>query len=100
MTDYIRIDKKQINSALNCEAYSSFEIASSDHRIDTAKICLSLRRNTIKRAQTTHYDWSSLNNRDICNKDTMIGRNEFDTLMVISETLIPNDEYVHAQAAE
>ena len=40
--DYIFINKKWNNSALNCEAYSSFEGMSSDHRIVTAKIRLSL----------------------------------------------------------
>ena len=36
--DYILINKKWNNSALNCEASSSFEGVSSDHRIVTAKI--------------------------------------------------------------
>ena len=40
--DYILINKKWINSAPNSEAYSSFEGVSSDHRIISAKICLSL----------------------------------------------------------
>ena len=40
--DYVFINKKWNNSALNCEAYSSFEGVSSDHRIVTAKIRLSL----------------------------------------------------------
>ena len=54
--DFVFINKKWNNSALNCEAYSShasqfnallfhFEGVSSDHRIVTAKIRLSLRRN-------------------------------------------------------
>ena len=38
--DYIFIKKKWMNSALNCEVYSSFEEVSSDHRIVTAKIRL------------------------------------------------------------
>ena len=33
---------------------------SSDHRIVTAKICLSLRRNTIQTTKITHYDWPKL----------------------------------------
>ena len=37
---YILINKKWINSALNCEAYSSFEGESSDERIVTAKSSL------------------------------------------------------------
>ena len=36
--DYVFINKKWKNSAMNCEAYSSFEGVSSDHRIVTAKI--------------------------------------------------------------
>ena len=36
--DYILMNKKRINSALNCEAYSSFEGVSSYHRIITSKI--------------------------------------------------------------
>ena len=42
--DYVLINKKWKNSALNCEAYSSFEGVSTDHRIVTAKIRLSLRK--------------------------------------------------------
>ena len=44
--DYVLINKKWKNSALNCEAYSSFEGVSTDHRIVTAKIRLSLRKKT------------------------------------------------------
>ena len=36
--DYILINKKWNNNALNCKAYSSFEGVSSDHRIVTAKV--------------------------------------------------------------
>ena len=43
--DYILINQKWKNSAINCETYSSFEGVSSDHRIVTAKIRLSLRKN-------------------------------------------------------
>ena len=42
--DYVFINKKWKNSAIDCEAYSSFEGVSSDHRIVTAKIRLSLRK--------------------------------------------------------
>ena len=37
--DYVFINKKWNNSALNCEVYSSFESVSFDHRIVTAKEC-------------------------------------------------------------
>ena len=33
--DYVFINKKWKNSAMNCETYSSFEGVSSDHRIIT-----------------------------------------------------------------
>ena len=42
--DYVFINKKWKNSVMNCEAYSSFEGVSSDHRIVMAKIRLSLRK--------------------------------------------------------
>ena len=60
--DYVLINKKWKNSALNCEAYSSFEGMSTDHRIVTAKIRLSLRKNAKRTATTKHYDWALLNN--------------------------------------
>ena len=44
LIDYVFINKKWENSAMNCEVYSSFEGVSSDHRIVTAKIRLSLRK--------------------------------------------------------
>ena len=66
--DYVLINRKWKNSAMNCEAYSSFEGVSSDHRIVTAKVRLSLRKNTTRKATTKHYDWALLNNRDIRDK--------------------------------
>ena len=78
--DYILINKKWINSTLNCEAYSSFEGVSSDHRIVTAKICLSLHRNKIETIKTTSYNWSSLTNRDISNKYAVTVSNKFNTV--------------------
>ena len=103
-TDYTFINKKWNNSALNCEAYSSFEGVSSDHQIVMAKIRLSLQRNIVKTTITVHYHWSLLNNRDTRDKYTLTLRNEFDTLQEISETPTPNDEYenfvnVHREVA-
>ena len=66
--DYVLINKKWKNSAMNGEAYSSFEGVSTDHRIVPAKIQLSLRKNTKRTATTKHYDWALLNNRDIRDK--------------------------------
>ena len=77
-TDRLHLNKKWNNSALNCEAYSSYEGVSSAHRIDTAKIRLNLRRNVAR--TTIHYDLSLLNNRDIRDKYTLTLRNKFDAL--------------------
>ena len=92
--DYVFINKKWKNSAMNCEAYSSFEGVSSDHRIVTAKkIRLSLRKNVTRKATTKHYDWSLLNNRDIRDKYVSELRNRFDTLQEKTEIGTSNDEY-------
>ena len=66
--DYVLINKKWKNSAISCKAYSSFEGMTSDHRIVTAKIRLSLRRNATRTTTTIHYDWAILNTRDIRDK--------------------------------
>ena len=84
---------------MNCEAYFSFEGVSSDHRIVTAKIRLSLRKNAMRTATTKHYDWARLNNRDIRDKYVLEVRNRFETLQEKTEKGTPNDEYenfVHA----
>ena len=91
--DYVFINKKWNNSALNCEAYSSFEGVSSDHRIVTAKIQLSLRKNTTRTTTNVHYDWSLLNNRDIRDKYALTLRNKFDARQERTETHTLNDEY-------
>ena len=101
--DYVFIDKKWNNSALNCEASSSFEGVSSDHHIVTAKIRLSLQKDTAQTITTVHYDWSLNYNRDIRDKDALTLRNKFDALQKI-ETYTLNDEYenfinVHLEAA-
>ena len=52
--DYVFINKKWKINAVNCEAYASFDSVSSDHRIATIKIRLSLGKNaTRQRPQST-----------------------------------------------
>ena len=65
---------------MNCEAYSSFEGVSSDQRIVTAKIRLSLRKNATRTTTTIHYDWALLNNKDIRDKYVLALRHKFDAL--------------------
>ena len=91
--DYVFINKKWKNSTINCEAYSSFDGVSSDHRIVTAKIRLSLRKNATRTATTKHYDWALLNNSDIRDKYVLELRNRFETLQEKTEKVTPNDEY-------
>ena len=100
--DYVFINKKWNNGVLNCEAYSSFDGVSSDHRIVTTKIQLSLRRNAA-RITTVHYDWSLLNNRDIRDKYALTQK-KIDALQEISEIPTPKDKYenfvnAHLEAA-
>ena len=74
-------------------AYSSFEGASSGHRIVMAKIRPSLWRNAALRTETVHYDWTLLNNKYIRDKYMITLRNKFDALLEISEAPTDNDEY-------
>ena len=102
--DYVFINRKWKNSAMNFEAYSSFEGVSSDHRIVTAKVRLNLRKNATRTATTKHYDWALLNNRDIRDKYALELRNRFEILQEKTEKGTPNDEYenfvvAHLEAA-
>ena len=77
---------------------------SSDHRIVTAKVRLSLRKNATRKATTKHYDWALLNNRDIRDKYALELRNRFEALQEKADKGTPNDEYeyfveVHFEAA-
>ena len=83
--DYVLINKKWKNSAKNFEVYSSFEGVSTDHRIVTAKIRLSLRKNDKRTATTKHYAWVLLNNRDIRDKYVLELRNRYETIQERTE---------------
>ena len=102
--DYVFINKKWKNSAMNCKAYSSFEGVASDHQIVMAKIRLNLQKNATRTATTKHYDWAFLNNRDIRDKYVLELRNRFKTLQEKTEKGTPNDKYenfvnTHLEAA-
>ena len=91
-------------SAMNCEAFSTFEGVSPDHRIVTAKIRLSLRKNATLTVTTRRYDWALLNNGDISDKYALELINIFETLQEKTEKVTPNDEYgnfveAHLEAA-
>ena len=89
---------------MNCEAYSSLESVSSDYRIVTAKIRLSLRKNDTRTATTKLYDWALLNNWDIRDKYVVALRNKFDALQEKTGIRTQNDQYenffnAHLEAA-
>jgi hypothetical protein len=70
--DYMFVNNKWKNSALNTEAYNSFEGVGSDHRIVTTEIRLSLRSNKVKTESTPRYDWTTLKtNSDIRDQYTI-----------------------------
>ena len=69
---------------MNCEAYSSFEGVSSDHRIDIAKIYLQEYNMT----KTIHHDWSLFSNKNMIT----LG-NKFNAFQEKSKILTPNNEY-------
>ena len=75
--DYVFINKKWNDSALNCEGYSSFEGESYGHRIVMAKIRLSLRKNATRTTNIVLYDWALFNNRDIRDKYALALRNKY-----------------------
>ena len=89
---------------MNCEAYISFVGVSSDHRIVTAKIRLSLRKKRQPNNDHIPYNWAFLNNKNIRYEYVIILRNKFDVLQKKTETRTPNDEYenfvnAHQEAA-
>ena len=89
---------------MNWEAYSSFEGVSSDHRIVTAKIRLSIQKDATRTATTKHYDWALLKNRDIRDKYVIELRKRFETVQEKTEKGTLNDEYgnfvnAHLEAA-
>ena len=84
--DNVFINKKWINSTLNCLAYSTFESVSFDHRIVRAKIRLSPRMNTTRTTTTIHYNGAILDSRYIKDKYALALRNKFDEQQEKSET--------------
>ena len=98
--DYLIINRKWRNSAMNCRAYNTFEGVYSDHRIVTAKIRLSLRANKFKSSCNPSYDWSTLR-KATQERDSFILtlRNRFDALQEESEIVSPNSTFINFESA-
>ena len=91
--DYVFINKKWKNSAMNCEASSTFEGVPSDYQIVTAKIRLSLQKNAAITTTTKNYNSALLNNRDIRDKYVLELKNRFEALQEKTGKGTLNDEY-------
>ena len=78
--DYILINRKWLNSIMNCEAYSSFDSMNSDHRIVTSQIRLSVRASKPKR-RTNVYCWDALrNDEEIHSRFSVAVKNKYEAL--------------------
>ena len=74
--DYMMINKKSINSVQNCKAYHSLEGISTDDRIVSLRIKLSLRANKNNSNTKIAYNWEHLiNNEDLQNQFSTLLRN-------------------------
>lgn len=106
--DYIAINKKWANSVKNCEAYHSKEGISSDHRIITLKISLTLRANKKRTNDKAKFNWKPLvENTDLQNQFSITLRNRYNALQMDydSENINVNDGYqnfikAHDETAE
>ena len=70
--DHIFISKKWINNALKGEAYSSFEIVSSNYRVVFGNIRLNLFRNKKQTDKDSWNDWSSIVNKQLLQETSLI----------------------------
>ena len=104
--DYMLINKKWRNSALDCEAYNSFSTVNSDHRIVSSRIRLSLRMHKNKSRKTVNYDWKRLLlDESVKTAYAVEVRNRFDLLQVeetveSADTIYNNVMKAHVVAAE
>ena len=104
--DHILINRKWKNSAINCEAYSTFSTVKSDHRIVTAKFRLSLRVNKNLSKNRVRYDWGKLiGDEDVRTSYTIDVKNRFEALKCLDDDNNSNSIYnnivnAHENAAE
>ena len=78
--DFILVSKKWRNNVKNVETYNSFSNIGSDHRIVTAEIRLSLRKN-LEKLKSKKYDWEIFKNNPTLQQAYSVEViNEFDLL--------------------
>ena len=92
--DYMMIKKKWINSVQNCEAYHSLEGISTNHRIVSLGIKLSLRANKKKSNTKIAYNWENLiSNEDLQNQFSTSLRNRYNILQHEDTSESTNNAY-------
>ena len=98
-TDFILVNKKWVNSSMNCEPFSSFWVLNSDHRIISAKIRLSLRANKKKTSKIPRYDWSLLRHQNISDQFKITLSNRYQVLQDENITNTTNISYKNFENA-
>ena len=97
---YLLINRKWRNSAKNCRAFNSFVSVSSDHRIVSAQIRLTLRANKKKSNSITCYDWSVLkNDANVAASFVTTVNNRFAILQDSIQTISANNTYKSFETA-
>lgn len=91
---------------MNCEAYNSFNLIGSDHRIVTAELRLSLRANKPRSNKRANYDWDKLRtDKTVRDAYTVEVQNRFEVLQSLDEdgsadALYENIITAHKESAE
>jgi exonuclease III len=96
--DFLLINKKWKNSAINCEAFNSFTV-DSDHRIVTATLKLKLRANKKKPPQVRRHEWSTLRDENTRNLFRISLNNRFATLQEADAESTTNSAYQNFEHA-
>ena len=92
--DYMVVNKKWIHSVQNCKAYHSLEGISTDHRIVSSGIKLSLRANKKKSNTKIACNWEHLiNNEDLQNQFSTLFRNRYNILQHEDTSESANNAY-------
>ena len=98
--DFMLINQKWRNSVKNCRSFNSFISLSSDHRIVTAQISLTLRANKKKSSAIPSYNWTTLkNDPDITSSFVTTLSNRFSILQNLQESQDANTTYENFEKA-
>ena len=92
--DYVIINRKWKNSAINCRANNYFISVATDHRIVSAYIRLSLRANKRRKSNRKNFEWSELRNNSTLRSPFVIKvQNRFEALQ--NTSLLPTANSIY-----